>query len=94
MATQANVYTSASNISMYTDKVRIATGTSAVTYNVKIQDLSAGTFDDSLFSNPATIPANNSVDVFVGVGNRLTVTGSGMTIQEVGTASSGTASVY
>lgn len=90
----ANVYTSASNVAMYTDKVRISTGTNAVTYNVKIQDLTAGTFNNSLFSAAPQIPANNSKDVYVGVGNRLTVTGGNVTIQELGTSSSGTAGVY
>lgn len=94
MATQANVYTSASNAVMYTDKVRFVTNGNAVTYNVKLQDLSAGTFDDSLFSAAAQIPPYATYDAFVGVGNRLTVTGGNVTIQELGTASSGTSGVY
>jgi hypothetical protein len=33
------------------------------------------------------------MDMFVGVGNKITITGTGFTAQEVGTASSGTAAV-
>jgi len=94
MASQANVYTSASNAVMYTDKVRISTDGNSVTYNVKIQDLADGTFPDTIFSAAVQIPPYSTQDVFVGVGNRLTVTGGNITIAELGTASSATAGVY
>lgn len=87
---QANVYTSASSLAWNTDKARIATGTSPVTYNVNILYPSAV---GNLFSAPSNVPANSSLDVFVGVGNQLTITGSGFTVQEVGTTSSGSYSV-
>lgn len=86
---QANVYTSASSQTIYTDKVRIAAGTSPVTYQVNIIYPSA---TGNLYSNSPSIPANSERDVFVGVGNQLTVAGT-CTILEVGTTTSGSHSV-
>lgn len=88
---QANVYTSASSQTWYTDKARISTGTNAVTYNV---NLIYGPATGNLYSNSIQIPANNRVTVWVGVGNELTVAGGNVTIQEVGTASSGQVGVW
>jgi hypothetical protein len=87
----ANVYTAVSSQSWNTDKCRIATGNTAVTYNVNIVygTPSAG----NLFSNAASVPANWSSDVWVGVGNELTITGSDFTAQEIGTTSSGLVAV-
>lgn len=87
---QANVYTSVNAQSWYTDKARIATGTSPVTYQVNILYPSA---TGNLYSAPMNVPANFSADVFVGVGNQLTIVGSGFTAQEVGTASSGSVAI-
>jgi hypothetical protein len=87
---QANVYTTASAQTWYTDKARISTGATPVTFNVNILYPSAV---GNLYSESTTVPANNHQDVFVGVGNQLTVTGSGFTAQELGTASSGLNSV-
>jgi hypothetical protein len=89
---QANVYTVASSVSWQTDKCKISTGTSSVTYNVNILYPSFGS-TGNIFSNAAVIPANSSLDVFVGVGNELTITGSGFTAQELGTVSSGIVAV-
>lgn len=86
---QANVYTSASGQVIYTDKVRIAAGTSPVTYQVNIIYPSA---TGNLYSAPPQVPANSSVTTFVGVGNQLTVVGT-CTIEEVGTTTSGLYSV-
>lgn len=83
---EANVYTSASSQSWYTDKARISTGTNSVTYNVNIV---YGSPTGNIFSNAAIIPANSRTTVWVGVGNQLTIVGGNCTIQEVGTASSG-----
>jgi hypothetical protein len=88
---QANVYTSASSQTWYTDKARISTGTNPVTYQVNLVFPSAA---GNIFSAPTQIPANWVEDVFVGVGNQLTVTGGNVTIQEIGTASSGSAGVF
>jgi len=82
---QANVYTSATAQVIYTDKVRIVAGTSPVTFQVDlVYPLASG----NLYSNPPSVPANNRMDVFVGVGNKLTVTGTA-TITEIGTTTSG-----
>lgn len=89
MSSQANVYTSVSAQSWYTDKCRIATGATPVTYNVSLEP----TFANTIYSAPTQIPAYSSRDVFVGVGNELTITGTDYTAQELGTASSGTAGV-
>ena len=87
----ANVYTSASSQSWNTDKCRIATGNTAVTYNVNVVYGTPTT--GNLFSNAATIPSNWSSDIWVGVGNELTITGSNFTAQEIGTTSSGQVAV-
>ena len=86
---QANVYTSAANATIYTDKVRIAAGTSPVTYQVYVLYPSN---IGNLYSAPTSIPANNYLDVYVGVGNKLTVSGT-CTITEMGTATSAKVSV-
>ena len=87
----ANVYTSVSSQAWLTDKCRITTGNTAVTFQV---DMIYGTPDTgNLYSNATSVPANWSSDVWVGVGNELTITGSDFTAQELGTASSGSQSV-
>ena len=86
---QANVYTTAANATIYTDKVRIAAGTSPVTYQVYVL------YPDNvgnLYSAAPSVPANSYMDVFVGAQNKLTVAGT-CTISELGTASSGIMSV-
>ena len=87
---QANVYTAATSLTWNTDKCRISTGDNSVTYNVNIIYPTAV---GNIFSNAAVIPANWQTDVWVGVGNELTVVGGNVTLQEVGTRSSGQVSV-
>jgi ABC-type thiamine transport system substrate-binding protein len=87
---QANVYTSASAQAWFTDKCRISTGNNTVTYNVNIIYPTAS---GNIFSNAAVIPANWQADVWVGVGNELTVVGGNVTLQELGSRSSGQSSV-
>ncbi len=87
---QANVYTSATAQTWYTDKARISTGVNAVTYQVNILYPAAV---GNLFSAATQVPPNWQEDVFVGVGNQLTVVGGNVTIQEIGTTSSGLNSV-
>ena len=89
----ANVFTSVANVAWATDKCRISTGDSAVTYQVRLNFPPAGGNVGNLFSEATAIPANWLQDVFVGVGNQLTITGNNFTAQEVGTASSGSAGV-
>lgn len=100
---QANVYSSVSAQTWYTDKALISTGTSPVTYNVNIVALTAVLGNGSvittqnamgnLYSNAVVIPANSYEYVYVGVGNQLTITGSGYSAAEAGTATSATAGV-
>jgi hypothetical protein len=87
---QANVYTSVSAQAWFTDKCKIATGNTAVTFNV---DLVYPTATGNLYGNSVSIPANDTQIVFVGVGNKLTVAGSNFTAQEIGTTSSGSYAV-
>lgn len=82
---QANVYTTAANATIYTDKVRIAAGTSPVTFQVYVQ-YPGNT--GNLYSAAPSVPANSYMDVFVGYKNKLTVAGT-CTITELGTVSSG-----
>ena len=89
MSSQANVFTSVSSQVWYTDKALISTGTNSVTYQVNL----APGFTNTIFSNAVVIPANSSTYVYVGVGNKLTITGGNVTASESGTASSGTAGV-
>jgi hypothetical protein len=98
---QANVYTSASAQAWYTDKARISTGSNSVTFQVEAVQLTytqtngnaanAGAVVGNIYSNAVAIPANSRQDIYVGVGNKLTVAGGNVTIQELGTASSAAA---
>ena len=101
---QANVYTSATSQAWYTDKARISTGPNSVTFQVEAVQLTytdpatglvsnVGTAGGNIYSNAVAVPANSRQDIYVGVGNKLTIVGGNVTIQELGTASSGTRSV-
>jgi hypothetical protein len=89
MASQANVFTTVSNQVWYTDKAQISTGTNPITYNVAL----APGFTDTIYSNAVVVPANSNEYIYVGVGNKLTITGGNVTAAESGTATSGTAGV-
>ena len=88
---QANVYTSVSAQAWYTDKCRISTGNTAVTFQVNMITGTPAT--GNLYSNAVSVPAYTASDVWVGVGNQLTITGANFTAQEVGTTTSGNAAV-
>ena len=99
---QANVYTSASAQAWFTDKARISTGSNTVTFQVEAVQLTyqnpgtgnwanAGTAVGNIYSNAVSVPANSRQDIYIGVGNKLTIAGGNVTIQELGTASSATA---
>lgn len=90
----ANVYTSLANATVYTDKLSIATGNTAVTYNVYAVALGTGTPAGNLYSAAVQIPANYVAEVYTGAGNKVTVTGANWTATELGTASSATAGIY
>ena len=88
---QANVYTSVSSQAWYTDRARISTGNTAVTFQVNM--LYATPDTGNVYSNAASVPANWQSDVWVGVGNQLTVTGTNYTVEEIGTGTSGSRAV-
>jgi hypothetical protein len=90
----ANVYTSLANAVVYTDKLGISTGNTAVTYNVYAVALGSADPVGNLYSAAVQIPANSQSQVYVGAGNKVTITGANYTATELGTASSATASVY
>ena len=90
---QANVYTSVANAQWYTDKARISTGNTAVTFNVYATALGTVAAVGNIYSNAVSIPASSTQEIYVGVGNHLTVTGANFTAQELGTASSAQAGV-
>jgi hypothetical protein len=90
----ANVYTSLANAVVYTDKLSISTGNTAVTYNVYAVALGSADPVGNLYSAAVQIPANSQSQVYVGAGNKVTITGANYTATELGTASSATASVY
>lgn len=84
-----NVYNSAlTNQLWYTDKCRIATTTTPVTYQVFATALGNATAGGNIYASNETLGANEIQYVYVGAGNYLTITGSNFTVQEIGTASS------
>jgi hypothetical protein len=89
----ANVYTSLANATVYTDKLRVSTGNTAVTYQVYAVALGTANAVGNLYSAAISVPANSSQDLYAGAGNHVTITGSNWTALELGTASSATAGV-
>jgi len=85
---QANVYSTASNATWYTDKCEIVTGNTSVTYNVYVTALGTNAAVGNLWSAAPQVPPNSVMQIYVGAGNKLTVTGSNYLAQELGTASS------
>ena len=82
------------------DKARISTGTNSVTAQVRLaakptSNSSVYLYNDGNVANsvPVVVPANNSMDIWVGVGNTLTIVGGNGTTIEMGTASSGNSGV-
>jgi hypothetical protein len=47
-----------------------------------------GTAAGNIYSNAVSVPASSRQDIYVGVGNKLTIAGANFTVQELGTASS------
>ena len=84
----ANVYTSLANATVYTDKLRISTGNTAVTYQVYATALGTNAAAGNIYSAAIQVPANTTRDLYAGAGNKVTVTGSNWTALELGTASS------
>ena len=90
----ANVYTSLANATVYTDKLQISTGNTAVTLQVYAVALGTANAVGNLYSAAINIPANAVYETYSGAGNKVTITGSNWTALELGTASSATAGVY
>jgi hypothetical protein len=84
----ANVYTSLSNATVYTDKLEIVTGNTAVTYQVYATALGTANAVGNLYSVAINIPANSVNQQYCGAGNKVTISGSNWTALELGTASS------
>ena len=83
------VYNSAlTNQLWYTDKCKIVTTTTPVTYQVFVTALGNATAAGNIYADNETLGANETKYIYVGVGNYLTITGSNFTAQEVGTATS------
>ena len=85
---QANVYTSLSNALWYTDKCSISTGSTPITYQVYATALGNATADGNIYSGPPELGAYKTKQIYVGVGNYITITGTGYTAQELGTQTS------
>lgn len=85
---QANVYTTLGNATVYTDKLRVSTGNTAVTYQVYATALGTAPAVGNIYSAPIQVPANTTRDLYSGAGNKVTVVGSNWTAEELGTASS------
>jgi hypothetical protein len=91
---QANVISSAANVTWYTDKCAISTGNTAVTYNVYAVALGSAAPVGNIYSNAVSVSANSREEIYVGAGNKLTITGANFTAQELGTQSSAQFSVF
>lgn len=90
---EANVVTSAGNTVWYTDKCKIVTGSTPVTYQVYATALPGQAAVGNIYSDPSSIDADSAEEIYVGVGNYLTITGSNFTAQEVGGQTSAQAGV-
>ena len=84
---QANVISSAANATWYTDKCELTAKDGNVTYQVYATALGSATPVGNIWSNAVAVGANTTVQIYVGAGNKLTVTGS-FTAAELGTKSS------
>ena len=89
----SNVYTSLANATVYTDKLQVSTGNTAVTLQVYAVALGTAAAAGNIYSAPISIPANTVFETYSGAGNKVTITGSNWTALELGTASSATAGV-
>jgi hypothetical protein len=89
----ANVYTTLSNTTVYTDKLQISTGNTAVTCQVYAVALGTANAVGNLYSAPINVPANTVFETYSGAGNKVPITGSNWTALELGTASSATEGV-
>jgi len=89
----ANVYTTLSNTTVYTDKLEITTIGNAVTLQVYAVALGTANAIGNLYSAPVNIPSNTVYQTYSGAGNKVTIVGTPFTALELGTASSATSGV-
>ncbi len=91
----ANVYTSLSNTTVNTDKLEISTASANAWVQVYAVALGSAAAVGNLYSAPINIPANTTYQMYVGSGNKVSVTSAGeFTALELGTASSALYSVF
>ena len=90
----ANVYTTLSNTTVYTDKLEITTTANAVTLQVYATALGTAAAMGNLYSVPINIPSNTVYQTYSGAGNKVTIVGGPFTALELGTASSAQQGVY
>ena len=92
---QANVFTSLSaNTTWYTDKCEIVTSNTVVTYQIYATALGTATPVGNIYSSPAQVGTNSRQQIYVGAGNKLTITGAYFTLREIGTQSSAQYGVF
>lgn len=84
---QANVISTAANATWYTDRAEITALDDAVTYQVYATALGTAAPVGNIWSNAVAVGANTTTQIYVGAGNKLTLTGT-FTAAELGTASS------
>ena len=90
----ANVYTSLSNATVYTDRLEISTTTANATMQVYAVALGSNNAVGNIYSQPINIPAQTVYQTYVGAGNKVTVVcAAAYTALELGTASSATEGV-
>jgi hypothetical protein len=90
---QANVYYTLANATVYTDKLRVSSDES-FTYQVYATALGTANAVGNIFSQPVGYPSG-VFDLYSGAGNKVTVTSAGnVSALELGTASSAQSSVY
>ena len=84
-----------------TDKAQITTGANTVTFQGALagkptSDATHFLYNDGTVTNsvPLVIPHQTKIDLYVGVGNQVTITGGNGSCTEIGTASSANAGVY
>ena len=88
------------NVVWTSDKVRISTGDNSVQIMIRTSG-QPNSNDDQMFNDGSPtsgsfpiIPSNSSMDMYVGVGNKLTIIGGNSTAMVIGTASSADAGVW
>jgi hypothetical protein len=90
---QANVISSAANATWYTDKCEIAALSAGVTYQIYATALGSAAALGNIYSNAVAVPNGLVRQIYVGAGNKVTITGT-FTAREIGTQSSAQYSVF